>query len=667
MGLHVITTVADGYVPIGFLDAVIPFRSPYRPIWVGLGALTLDLLLAVLITSALRHRIGFQSWRFVHWLAYLSWPIAVFHGLGSGTDAPLPVVLAVNAICAASVLAVVAWRLVSGRAFSFRQRALAGVGTIAVTLTAVSFCCSRTSTPRMVTSIRDLAGAPGSNSRKLFVCHRSWHSERVGESTIVHGGTVDFCCSNRPFHPCSRRHPKSNRSQQSGQCTSHLVHETPKCGVDTAHHYVGRSSGERRRGLHVFGSSDLWSLRRDCDRAQWRLDRRHRQGTVTDPTGHFTQARSGKRNPYRDSNRIHRWRGEPMSPGVRSVRSGRSGASPGSTMAAPEGIPRLLAGLDGDGRALSLDEHVNQWGPPPASMSASFIDELDRSGLRGHGGAWFPVGAKWRSVRRSITKRPIIVANGAEGEPASGKDRLLVHQLPHLVLDGAVMAAGALGASRVIVHVPGSAIPTVERSIEERRRFGVDSVDIEVVEAPDRFLAGQESAAVNTINNRNSARPSFTGLTTVRDSGVGGRPTLVQNVESLAHVALIARFGADWFRREGTPESPGTALLTVTGRWAEPQIIEIPLGIPLGHALGLRQEDARGIQGVLLGGYGGGWLTAAAALNMPLTEDAARQYGSSIGAGVVALLPSGNLSSVRGQSGGYLPRRPRSRTVWSLC
>jgi NADH:ubiquinone oxidoreductase subunit F (NADH-binding) len=330
-----------------------------------------------------------------------------------------------------------------------------------------------------------------------------------------------------------------------------------------------------------------------------------------------------------------------MSTNARSVRSARSGSRPGPTMAAPEGIPRLLAGLDGGGRAVSLDEHMNQWGRPPASMSASFIDELDRSGLRGHGGAWFPVGAKWRSIRRSITKRPIIVANGAEGEPASGKDRLLVHQLPHLVLDGAVMAAAALGASRVIVHVPGPAIPTVERSIEERRRFGMDSVDFEVVEAPDRFLAGQESAAINTINNRNPARPSFTGLTTVRESGVGGRPTLVQNVESLAHVALIARFGADWFRRAGTPESPGTALLTVTGRWAEPRIIEIPLGMPLGHALGLRQEDARGIQGVLLGGYGGGWLTGAAALNMPLTEDEARRHGSSIGAGVVALLPSG--------------------------
>ncbi len=91
-----------------------------------------------------------------------------------------------------------------------------------------------------------------------------------------------------------------------------------------------------------------------------------------------------------------------------------------------------------------------------------------------------------------------------------------------------------------------------------RRRFGLDRVDMEILEAPDRFLAGQESAAVNTINNRNPARPSFTGLTTVRERGVAGRPTLVQNVETLAHVALIARFGAEWFRRVGIPESPGS-------------------------------------------------------------------------------------------------------------
>jgi methionine sulfoxide reductase heme-binding subunit len=139
VAIHVITTVGDGYVPIGFLDAFIPFRSPYRPIWIGLGALTLDLMIAVLITSALRHRIGFRSWRFVHWLAYLCWPIALFHGLGSGTDAPLPVVLAVNATCAAAVLAAVACRLISGRTFSVRQRTVATVGTVVLTLGAIVF------------------------------------------------------------------------------------------------------------------------------------------------------------------------------------------------------------------------------------------------------------------------------------------------------------------------------------------------------------------------------------------------------------------------------------------------------------------------------------------------------------------------------------------------
>ena len=103
VAIHVVTTVSDGYVPIGFADAFIPFRTPYRPLYVGLGALSFDLLLAVLVTSALRHRIGFASWRFVHWLAYLCWPIALFHSLGSGTDSSLPLVLALDAVCAAAV------------------------------------------------------------------------------------------------------------------------------------------------------------------------------------------------------------------------------------------------------------------------------------------------------------------------------------------------------------------------------------------------------------------------------------------------------------------------------------------------------------------------------------------------------------------------------------
>ena len=114
VGIHVVTTVSDGYVPIGFVDAFIPFRTPYRPFYVGLGALSFDLLLAVLVTSALRHRIGFASWRFVHWLAYLCWPIAMFHALGTGSDARLPVVLFVGCVCLAVVAGAFAWRLATG-------------------------------------------------------------------------------------------------------------------------------------------------------------------------------------------------------------------------------------------------------------------------------------------------------------------------------------------------------------------------------------------------------------------------------------------------------------------------------------------------------------------------------------------------------------------------
>ena len=139
VAVHVVTTVGDGYVPIGFADAFIPFRSPYRPLWVGLGALTFDLLLAVLVTSALRHRIGFASWRFVHWMAYLCWPIALFHGLGSGSDPPLPVVLFVDVVCTGAVLGAVAWRLATGRTFTAGARTGAAVATIVIALSIAVF------------------------------------------------------------------------------------------------------------------------------------------------------------------------------------------------------------------------------------------------------------------------------------------------------------------------------------------------------------------------------------------------------------------------------------------------------------------------------------------------------------------------------------------------
>lgn len=116
IGLHIVTTVTDGFVPIGYLDSVVPFRSPYRTLWLGLGALSFDLLLVLGLTSAVRHRIGHRTWRAVHWAAYASWPLAVVHGLGTGTDSGLGPVVALDAACVAAVVAAGSWRLIAAAA-----------------------------------------------------------------------------------------------------------------------------------------------------------------------------------------------------------------------------------------------------------------------------------------------------------------------------------------------------------------------------------------------------------------------------------------------------------------------------------------------------------------------------------------------------------------------
>ena len=124
--LHVVTTVADSFAPIGLKDAVIPFLSPYRPLWLGLGALSFDVLLAVAITSMARRRLGYGAWRAVHWTAYACWPLALVHGLGTGTDTPLPWMLALTAACVLAVLIAVVWRVGAAAPESAGRRLAAG-------------------------------------------------------------------------------------------------------------------------------------------------------------------------------------------------------------------------------------------------------------------------------------------------------------------------------------------------------------------------------------------------------------------------------------------------------------------------------------------------------------------------------------------------------------
>ena len=311
-------------------------------------------------------------------------------------------------------------------------------------------------------------------------------------------------------------------------------------------------------------------------------------------------------------------------------------------LAPPTGAVRLLAGLGERGGATALADHVARWGPVPdpgRRGRGGFLDELHRSGLRGHGGAWFPAAVKWEAVAARRLGRPVVVANGSEGEPASGKDRLLLRRAPHLVVDGLMVAAETLGASRAVLYVPASEARHLSEVLRERRRAGIDPLDVEIAVAPERFIAGEESAVVAHLDGGEGALPAFTAVTPVYRKGVDGRPTLVQNVETLAHAALIARFGAAWFRSVGTEESPGTALLTVTIGASGPRVIEVPFGATLRSVWSALGESPAEAPAILLGGYGGTWMAGARVLDVPLAEEHLRPLGATFGAGVVLAPP----------------------------
>jgi NADH:ubiquinone oxidoreductase subunit F (NADH-binding) len=232
-----------------------------------------------------------------------------------------------------------------------------------------------------------------------------------------------------------------------------------------------------------------------------------------------------------------------------------------------------------------------------------------------------------------------VVANGAEGEPASRKDALLFTRAPHLVLDGASLAAAAVGANRLVIYVPPRLVEAVSAAVADRSAIGLDPVKPEIVAAADCFVAGEASAAVAQLNGGPGGRPYFTGVRPVHERGVGGHATLVQNVETLAHAALIARFGAAWFRQLGTADSPGTALASVSGAIPRPRVTEVALGTPLRHVVELFDVPVESLSAALLGGYGGAWLPARQAMETPLCEEHLRPLGTTFGAGVIALLP----------------------------
>ncbi len=295
-----------------------------------------------------------------------------------------------------------------------------------------------------------------------------------------------------------------------------------------------------------------------------------------------------------------------------------------SRLAPPVGLPRVLPPQN---TPSSLAAHVLRYGPLPV-VPPDFVSLVERSGLRGRGGAGFPTARKLAAVA-GRRPRSVVVANGSESEPASGKDRSLLALSPHLVLDGIAIAAMVVGATEGIVCVDEAA-GTARRALAAALAERADRVPVRVAAVPSRYVAGEETALVSWLNG-GPAKPTFVPPRPFQ-RGVHDRPTLIDNVETLAHLALIARFGDDWFRSVGTTAVPGSMLVTISGAVARPGVLEAATGMPLGELLAVAGGATEPLSAVLLGGYFGTWQVpeVAWAATLDLT----------VGAGVVVAFPA---------------------------
>ena len=302
-------------------------------------------------------------------------------------------------------------------------------------------------------------------------------------------------------------------------------------------------------------------------------------------------------------------------------------------------LPRLLP-ANGQ-RPEDWHTHTASYGRIPYRQAPGrLVADIQHAGLTGRGGAAFPVHRKLTAVLDAAAAKrrvPVVIANGAESEPASDKDATLLWLAPHLVLDGLQLAAEAVGAGEAILYTHADRRADVgkrlQQAIAERRAAGSDLVPVQLAEAPPRFLSGQETALINHLGG-GPAIPTFVPPR-ITERGLGGAPTLVQNVETLAHLGLIARRGPRWFRQVGTRAEPGSMLCTLRRADGTPRIAEVPLGMPLRDLLGPVGNDGA----VLIGGYHGTWAPAGEAVRLTLDNYSLGSIGARVGAGILIALP----------------------------
>lgn len=308
------------------------------------------------------------------------------------------------------------------------------------------------------------------------------------------------------------------------------------------------------------------------------------------------------------------------------------------------GPPRLTAGF-GRFRRLDMRAHRAVHGDLRPLSLGELVALAERMKLRGRGGAGFPFAKKVRAVVESARKRDadrVVVVNATEGEPASWKDKVLLTRAPHLILDGAAIAAAALQASEIVIGVEDNGIgfDSMVSALAERRM----PAPTRMVAMPVRFISGEGGALVRGINGELPVPPGRKQRSS--DAGVDGLPTLLSNAETYAQLAIGARLGPAGYASVGTAEEPGTVLLTVGGSARFPSVVEAPAGVPLKEVLRMCRAPIG--PGVLVGGFHGKWLNPAAAGAAQLSWEGMKAVGGTLGAGII--LPLGDETCPLGEA-----------------
>ncbi|GGN82060.1 oxidoreductase [Actinoplanes lobatus] len=300
------------------------------------------------------------------------------------------------------------------------------------------------------------------------------------------------------------------------------------------------------------------------------------------------------------------------------------------------GTPRITAGFDEYGR-LDLLAHQEVHGGFAALSSGELIGLADRIELRGRGGAGFPFARKVRAVVDSCRRQelpPVIVVNATEGEPPSWKDKAILTRGPHLILDGAALAAAALDAEEIVIGVADDGVgqESLAAALAERKM----PCPTRIVLVPHRFISGEGGALVRGINGEAHIPPGRKVRSS--DNGVMGLPTLLSNAETYSQLAIAARLGPWEYNAVGIPEEPGTVMLTIGGSASAPAVVEAPTGTSLMEVLEMCGADIG--PGLLVGGYHGKWVSAEQAKTIQISRKGFAKVGGTLGAGM--LIPIGS-------------------------